>query len=411
MENNPKNIADVLIIGGGAAGFFAAANLASLSHDLRIVILEQGREVLQKVRVSGGGRCNVTHACWDPSDLVKYYPRGSKEMLGPFHKFACGDTVAWFEDRGVPLKIEEDGRMFPVTDDSSTIIDCLLREVRKGKVSVVTSAKVNKIENHAAGYEVVSSKGVYAARFLLVASGSSPFIWGLLSGMGYEVVAPVPSLFTFNIKDKSLNEMMGLSVHDAEVVLPSHQMKTRGPILITHWGLSGPAVLRMSAIAARILHALDYRFDVQIAWVPDFQRAQLDEFKKEKGSASVGGQSPVQLPSRLWKYLVQRSGIQPDKRWADLSKEETAQLFQVITSDLRTVQGKSTFKEEFVTAGGVDLKQIKFSCFESKLHDGLYFAGEVLDIDAVTGGFNFQAAWTGAYLAAKDIAEKIKTIQ
>lgn len=403
-ENKVYREADVVIIGGGAAGFFAAANLGEKCPGWKIVILEQGREVLQKVKISGGGRCNVTHACWDPAELVQHYPRGGKELLGPFHKFACGDTVAWFEDRGVPLKIEEDGRMFPDSDDSSSIVNCLMKSCQKAGVEVHTSCKVVSVNIIDKGYEIVTLKGNWQAARVLMAAGSSNGMWKLLKEMGYAMVPPVPSLFTFHINDKALHELMGLSVSKAVVKYPALKMETMGPVLITHWGVSGPAVLKMSALAARALHEKNYHFEIRITWAAGLTKADMEGFRKTKGAASVGGQSPVNLPARLWKYLVGRAGIPYEKRWADLSKEEMEKLFEVLTQDLREVKGKSTFKEEFVTAGGVDLRQINFSTFESRLHPRLYFAGEVLDIDAVTGGFNFQAAWTGAYLASAAMA-------
>jgi predicted Rossmann fold flavoprotein len=398
----------VVILGGGAAGFFAAANLGQMAAGINIMLVEQGREVLQKVKISGGGRCNVTHACWDPADLVKYYPRGEKELLGPFHKFACGDTVAWFEERAVPLKAEEDGRMFPVSDDSATIVDCLVKNAKKAGTRIYTSHKVNTINVFADGYEVVCPNLSIRCTQLLVATGSSVSFWKLLQGMGYEMVAPVPSLFTFHIQDKALHQLMGLTIPDVELSCEEMTLNTNGPMLITHWGVSGPAVLKMSAAGARLMHEKAYRFDLQIGWTPGLTAEDIAEFRRQKGSATVGGQSPVGLPSRLWKYLVSRAGLSHDKKWAELSKIELEKILTVLTADVHKVNGKSTFKEEFVTAGGVDLRQINFSTFESRLHAGMYFAGEVLDIDAVTGGFNFQAAWTGAYLASKAIANKYK---
>ncbi len=401
----PIEYADVVILGGGAAGFFAAANFGQMAKGIKIILLEQGREVLQKVKISGGGRCNVTHACWDPNDLVGHYPRGSKEMLGPFHKFACGDTVAWFEERGVPLKIEEDGRMFPVSDDSASIVDCLLKYAKKAGTAILTSQKVIGIDEDKYGYKIECHGITIKSKYVLIATGSTPSVWKMLAGIGYEIIPPVPSLFTFHINDKALHQLMGLSVPDAAINCRQFQLVSKGPVLITHWGVSGPAVLKMSAMGAREMHLCAYRFELEISWVPGWTIEALEAFRKTRGSASVAGQSPVNLPSRLWKYLVNRAGIDHDKKWADLNKAEIEKLTTALTRDLHKVNGKSTFKEEFVTAGGVDLKQINFSTFESRKHAGLYFAGEVLDIDAVTGGFNFQAAWTGAYLAAKSIAK------
>jgi len=406
--SKPTDLADVVILGGGAAGFFAAANLGQMAAGIKIILVEQGREVLQKVRISGGGRCNVTHACWDPADLVKYYPRGEKELLGPFHKFACGDTVAWFEERGVPLKVEADGRMFPVSDDSASIVDNLVKNAKKAGTKIYTSHKVNTVNVIPDGYEVECPNLSIRCKQLLVATGSSVSFWKLLQSLGYEIVPPVPSLFTFHIQDKALHHLMGLSVTDVVLTSKEMSLKSSGPMLITHWGISGPAVLKMSAAGARLMHESKYHFDLEIGWTPGLTSEDIADFRKQRGSATLGGQSPVSLPSRLWKYLVTRAGIGHDKKWAELSKVELENITTVLTRDVHKVNGKSTFKEEFVTAGGVDLRQINFSTFESRLHTGMYFAGEVLDIDAVTGGFNFQAAWTGAYLASKAIANKYK---
>ena len=406
-----KNHFDFLVIGGGAAGFFAAIRFAGLNAGSRVVILEKGKEVLQKVKISGGGRCNVTHDCFDPKELVKNYPRGAKALIGPFHRFGPAETVNWFAQRGVQLKTEADGRMFPVSDDSQTIVDCLLREARKVGVEVLTGQNVTTIEPPGAGkkngWQVQTQTGdTFTAERIMIATGSSPRIWQLLEGLGHRIVPPVPSLFTFNIKDSRIEGLAGVSVPGATVSVPQERLQAAGPLLITHWGMSGPAILRLSAWGARELHGLAYRFSVAVNWLGNVSQAQaieiLNKTKTEWAKKGIRGNCPFPaLPKRIWEKLTDAAGIAAGLRWADLSKTSLNGLALQLTAAVFRVNGKSTFKEEFVTAGGVHLDEIDFKKFESKIHPGLFLAGEVLNIDAITGGFNFQAAWTGGWLAGQ----------
>ncbi|MCM5661832.1 BaiN/RdsA family NAD(P)/FAD-dependent oxidoreductase [Galbibacter mesophilus] len=415
-------IFDVAIVGGGAAGFFAAIQVAQQKPNLSVVILERGKEVLTKVKVSGGGRCNVTHAEFVPNELVKAYPRGQRELKGPFHTFCSGDTVAFFEERGVPLKIEEDGRMFPETDSSQTIIDCFTSEVDKLGIKVNTNCSVKSIlppTEEIQTWQLETSQGELKAHKLLVATGSNPKIWKLLETLGHTIVPPVSSLFTFNIKDNRINDLMGVS-SPAEVKLlhpnklpikleNGQKAKASGPLLITHWGMSGPAILKLSAWGARELFQLKYHFKIQVNWLPKYATeeifTELLDVKNSEAKKTITNTRPFDLPKRLWFKIIEASGIQEQSNWADISKKQLQKLATQLTAAIFEVNGKSTFKEEFVTAGGVALKEINFKSYESKLFKNLFFAGEVLNIDAVTGGFNFQNAWTGAFIAAQAICE------
>ncbi len=404
---------DLIVIGGGAAGFFTALRLGELCPQARILILEQGKQVLGKVKVSGGGRCNVTHACYDPGELCHFYPRGSKELVGPFHHFAPGDIIAWFAERQVSLKTEEDGRMFPVTDSSQTIIDCFLNQCGRLGIEIRTRCRARSIWflEKSSSWQVDIDGASLLTRFLMVAPGSSKQFWSHLEALGHKIVDPVPSLFTFNIPDKKLHALAGTSMPAARVEIPDAERAEEGPILITHWGLSGPAVLKLSSIGARELHGLDYRFDILVNWVgeePALMEESILQLKKSFGGKRVFSRSHWGLSQRLWKYLVDRAGIKPDQNWADLKKMQVEKLAQMLAACPYRVSGKSTFKEEFVTAGGVDLPEVDLRRFESKLFPQLYFAGEVLNIDALTGGFNFQAAWTGGWIAATDMAQKME---
>ncbi|MBC9794371.1 NAD(P)/FAD-dependent oxidoreductase [Sinomicrobium weinanense] len=403
--------ADVVIVGGGAAGFFAAAHIAEAAPGLRIAILERGGEVLSKVKVSGGGRCNVTHAEFVPRELAGNYPRGQKELLGPFHSFCSGDTVEFFESRGVRLKIEEDGRMFPITDSSQTIIDCLVRETSGRGVEVYTGHAVKQVNKGKDGWELVTSKGNFNCCKLLIATGGSPKMWDIAGQLGHTIVPPVPSLFTFHIKDPRISGLMGISAMvTVRLSDGGGKMMFEGPLLITHWGMSGPAVLKLSAWAARELHRCNYRFKVEVNWLRTVSFSDALEilrgYNRKSGKKYVHASRPFDIPKRLWTRLAEASGIRESQRWAEISKNGLEQLAEQLTKGIFKVNGKSTFKEEFVTAGGVDLKEIDFKTFESKIHKNLFFAGEVLNIDAVTGGFNFQNAWTGGFLAARGIVEK-----
>lgn len=394
---------DIIIIGGGAAGFFTAINAAERLPGKRIAILERGREVLNKVRISGGGRCNVTHAEFDPGQLVKHYPRGAKELLGPFHKFMTGDTIAWFEERGVELKTEEDGRMFPVTDSSQTIIDCFVQQASRLGVEVLIRQAVQDLLFHGEGWEIVTKTTQFRASQLVIACGSNPKMWNLLKSLGHSIVPPVPSLFTFDVKDSRIIDLPGISL-EAIVEVVGTDLQAQGPLLITHWGLSGPAILRLSAWGARQLSTMS-SFHIRINWLNgaalEQVLIQLKENKIQLARQQVRSATPFNLPRRLWQSLCAASGIQGEKRWADLSREELNFLGEELTGGTYEVSGKSTFKEEFVTAGGVDLKEVDFRNFKSKVVPNLFLAGEVLNIDAITGGFNFQNAWTGGYLVAQ----------
>ena len=407
---------DLIIVGGGAAGFFTAINAAENNPKLKIAILERGKQVLEKVRISGGGRCNVTHACFVPNDLVKYYPRGERELKGPFHQFCSGDTVEWFERHGVALKIEEDGRMFPTTDSSQTIIDCFMDAVHRLKIEVLTGQSVQSLFKGEDYWKVETPHHSFKANKLILTTGSNPKMWDLLETLGHTIIPPVPSLFTFTIKDARIKDLMGVSAM-ATVTVKDTKLSATGPLLITHWGMSGPGILRLSAWGARELQAKNYQFAIQVNWLNDAileeTESQLRAFKLEHAKKAVAKKSVFELPNRLWEQLVLASGIgtstvqgvTTETKWADLSKKQLHDLAQQLTYGTFQVNGKSTFKEEFVTAGGIDLKEINFKTMESKLHSNLYFAGEIVNIDAITGGFNFQNAWTSGYLVAKAITE------
>ncbi|MBJ6369752.1 BaiN/RdsA family NAD(P)/FAD-dependent oxidoreductase [Snuella sedimenti] len=401
---------DVIIVGGGAAGFFAAINIAEQNPKLNIAILERGKEVLTKVKVSGGGRCNVTHAEFIPSELVQNYPRGKKELLGPFHQFMTGDTMAWFEARGVALKIEEDGRVFPETDTSQTIIDCFLREASKHNVSVLYNHALKTICKRQDTWQIESTQGAFRSKQVLIATGSNPKVWKLLETLGHTITPAVPSLFTFNIKDSRIKDIPGVVVTDVIIkVLGENDLCSEGPLLITHWGMSAPAILKLSAFGALELAKREYKFQIEVNFIKTPFEDCIDTLKALKQTLArktVLKLPQFNLPKRFWQQLVLASGLTAETRWADLNKQELEVLAEQLTKAVFQVDGKSTFKEEFVTAGGVDLREVNFKTFESKLHEHLYFAGEVLNIDAITGGFNFQNAWTGGYLAAQAILER-----
>lgn len=400
---------DIIIAGGGAAGFFTAINIAEANPSLKVALLERGKEVLSKVRVSGGGRCNVTHACFIPNDLVKFYPRGEKELKGPFNRFCSGDTIEWFERHGVELKTEEDGRMFPVTDSSQTIIDCFLEAADKGGVQVITGQSIQSVYKSSSHWKITTNNDTFLAAHLVMATGSNTKMWDMLQELGHSIVSPVPSLFTFNIKDSRIKDLMGVSAL-ASVKVKGSKLEASGPLLITHWGMSGPGILRLSAWGARELFEKSYQFVLEVNWLNevDFDECEalLKEIKQEQAKKTVVKKSPFDFPNRLWEKLVTAAGIDTDVRWADLNKDQlTALAGQLVNGEFK-VNGKSTFKEEFVTAGGIDLKEVNFKTMESKLHENLYFAGEIVNIDAITGGFNFQNAWTGGIIAAEAIIAK-----
>lgn len=398
---------NIIIVGGGAAGFFTAINIVEKNPKLKVAILERGTEVLNKVRISGGGRCNVTHACFEPNELVKFYPRGEKELRGPFHQFCSGDTIEWFEKHGVELKIEADGRIFPVSNSSQTIIDCFLKATQKLGITVLTGQSVQSIFKKDSLWKVETQTENYLAEKLILATGSNPKVWEMLQNFGHAIVSPVPSLFTFNIKDSRIKELPGVAAH-VTVKVKDTKLSSTGPLLITHWGMSGPAILKLSAWGARILHDKNYQFTIFVNWLNDAETADVEkmlkELKQEHAKKSVSKKSPFELTNRLWESLVLSSGIEVETKWADLSKIQLQNLANQLTNGTFQVNGKSTFKEEFVTAGGIDLKEINFKTMESKLHESLYFAGEIVNIDAITGGFNFQNAWTSGYIVASALS-------
>ncbi len=399
---------DIIIVGGGAAGFFAAINIVENNPKTKVCILERGQEVLTKVRISGGGRCNVTHACFVPNDLVKFYPRGEKELRGPFHQFCSGDTIDWFEKHGVELKIEDDGRMFPVSNSSQTIIDCFLAATKKLGIDVLTGQSVQSIFKSEDYWKVETNHETFACKKIIMTTGSNPKIWEMLQNLGHSVVEPVPSLFTFNIKDARIKDLMGLSAV-ASVKVKNSKLEASGPLLITHWGMSGPGILRLSAWGARELADKKYQFAIVVNWLNDktFEETAtiLRELKLEHSKKAVSKKSPFDLPNRLWESIVLASQIDAESKWADLTKNQLTNLTNQLTNAEFQVNGKSTFKEEFVTAGGIDLKEINFKTMESKVLPSLYFAGEIVNIDAITGGFNFQNAWTSGFIVANSVLE------
>lgn len=411
MKINNHKIYNVIIIGGGASGFFTAINLAKKAPHLNIVILEKNKDVLNKVKISGGGRCNVTNSVFDPINLASNYPRGEKELLGPFHSFMTGDTIQWFEDKGVNLKIEDDGRVFPESDSSQSIIDCFQKEVDKHNIKVITSCVVKDFAFAKAKsqWQITTKNTSFFSNYLVVATGSSLKVWNNLTSLGHSIVHPVPSLFTFNIKDKRIENLMGLST-DASVKVLNSNLESDGPLLITHWGMSGPAILKLSAWGARELNKMNYNFEIQVNWTGHLNKdevyEELQKLRQSRPKKSPFTHAQFDLPKRLWMHLLKASSIKEAVNWADLSNNLLSEVAKQLTEGVYQVTGKSTFKEEFVTAGGVDLKEINFKTFESKLLPNIYMAGEVLNIDAITGGFNFQNAWTGGYLIAQAIADK-----
>jgi predicted Rossmann fold flavoprotein len=397
---------NILIIGGGAAGFFTAINVVEKNPNLKVAILERGKTVLEKVRISGGGRCNVTHACFVPNELVKFYPRGEKELRGPFHQFCSGDTIEWFEKHGVTLKIEEDGRMFPESDSSQTIIDCFTKATKDLGIDVLTSQSVQSIYKAETHFKVQTNTETFLAEKVVMTTGSNPKMWEMLESLGHSIISAVPSLFTFNVKDTRIKDLMGLSTF-ASVKVKKSKLEASGPLLITHWGLSGPGILRLSAWGARELFDKNYHFAILINWLNETTFEEtidlLKEVKTENAKKVISKKTPFEMPNRLWERLVLASGISEETKWADCTKNQLQALANQLTNGEFQVNGKSTFKEEFVTAGGIDLKEVNFKTMESKIIPNLYFAGEILNIDAITGGFNFQNAWTGGFIVAQSI--------
>jgi len=400
-----------VVIGGGAAGFFCAVNAARMNPSLEVILLEKTGKLLSKVRISGGGRCNLTHACFDPEEMSRQYPRGQRFVRKAFHQFFTTDTIQWFEERGVPLKQEPDGRMFPVSDDSGSIINCLLMEVNRCKVDVRMNAEVVQLIKKEQGFTLrLNNDRLLEADYVCVACGGYPksamFDWLLQTG--HTIESPVPSLFTFNIPDHPVTGLMGVSVPAATVKISGTKLEETAPLLITHWGLSGPAVLKLSARGARELSEKKYHFQISVNWLPgvtDQQLAlQLREIRQELAAQKISLRNPFGLPQRLWDLLLELSGIDKERRWADLPAKEQNKLVVHIVQCPFEVKGKTTFKEEFVTAGGISLSGIDVNTMQSKKVPGLYFAGEIMDVDGVTGGFNFQHAWTSGFIAARSVA-------
>ncbi len=396
------------VIGGGAAGFFCAVNAARMFPHLQVVILEKSSKLLSKVKVSGGGRCNVTHACFSIAEMIKKYPRGAAFLKKAFHHFFTTDTVTWFNERGVELKTEQDGRMFPVTDNAQTIIECLLNEAVKYRVQIEMNSDVSNIqkENDQWVLTTAGNKTIKTDLLCIAAGGSakaSQFDW--LLHLGHSIESPVPSLFTFNMPGNSITKLPGVVVENAGVSIAGEKFYHEGPLLITHWGMSGPVVLKTSAYAARVLAEKNYHFTALISWLPEYNDASLRQkfqlLRSDMASRLMINRNPFGLPARLWEYLLGESGIKPDMRWADLPAKEQNKMIKNLCAQEFAVKGKTTFKEEFVTAGGIKTAEIDVNTMQSKLHKGLFFAGEIINIDGVTGGFNFQNAWTTGWIAAK----------
>lgn len=403
----------LLVIGGGAAGFFCAVNAARMNPALKVTLAEKSGKLLSKVKVSGGGRCNLTHACDSIAEMSHCYPRGQHFVKKNFHHFFVKDTIGWFTSRGVELKAEADGRMFPVSDSSDSIIQCLVREANQYKVEMMLHAEVKSLLKKGERFEVLMADGRKAeADFVCIACGGFPkaeqFNW--ITATGHHIAAPVPSLFTFNLPKHPLNALMGVVADPVRVKITGSKLKEEGPVLITHWGLSGPAVLRLSAWGARELAEKNWHFTVQVNWLPELNeeslRTKLQSIRFESAGQKLGARNPFGLPQRLWEFFLQQSGITPDTRWADLPAKEQNKLAKSLCDSVFDVKGKTTFKEEFVTAGGIELKEVEAGTMESKLVPGLYFAGEILDVDGITGGYNFQHAWTSGYLAAVSVTQQ-----
>ena len=399
---------DVIIVGAGASGIFAAINLAKNNTNLNIIIIEKSTKALSKVKVSGGGRCNVTHACFDPKELVKFYPRGNKELLSAFYQFQPGDTIEWFEQRGITLKIEEDGRMFPITDDSQTIIDCFFKEIESSNIEIHYQTSLQKIQPQENGFVIQTNTKEYECNKLLIASGGINKIEQAdVLTLGHQIVTPAPSLFTFNLPNNPTTQLQGV-VCEAEVKIMNSKFIESGPLLITHWGMSGPAILKLSSWAARFLQEKNYQFGFEVNWLPDHSTASLFDYlttiKNTERGKKIINQLPIDIPKKLKHHLLEKASIDNDLRWADINKQQLNDLAIILTQDVYQANGKTTFKQEFVSCGGVKLNEVNFKTMESKIVPNLYFSGEVLDVDALTGGFNFQAAWTTAWIAAQSMS-------
>lgn len=408
MTKHQQAINRLIVIGGGAAGFFCAVNAARLHPGLSVTVLEKTGKLLSKVKVSGGGRCNVTHNLQSVADMTKRYPRGERFLKKAFMRFFVPDTVEWYAARGVELKVEDDGRMFPVTDNSQTIINCLLREADRHGVTVRTHADVTALERTEAGWKVhLAGAPAIDTRYVCVAAGgfAQAQKFGWLTELGHSIEAPAPSLFTFNMPGNPVTELMGVAVPQAQVKIAGSKLQEIGPLLITHWGMSGPVVLRLSAWGARYLQEQQYQFTLLVNWLPDYNENSLREawpqWRLDMGGQLMKTKNPFGLPQRLWQFLLQQAGIHENVRWAELPAKEQNKLIRSLTAMEFPVKGKTTFKEEFVTCGGIKLSEIDPQTMQSRIAPGLYFAGEVMDVDGITGGFNFQHAWTSGWIAAQ----------
>ena len=412
----------LVVVGGGASGFFCGVNAAQMNPMLDVMILEKTNKLLSKVKVSGGGRCNVTHYSEAVSDMIEAYPRGKNFMKKSLYRFSSQDTQNWFLLRGVQLKVESDGRMFPESDKSQSVIDCLMHEAEKYKVEIKLQTEVLQIRKMTDGFDLEVKYGGSEVEkmhtdFICIATGGhskeSGFDW--LKQIGIDIEPPVPSLFTFNILDSKLHQLMGVASPDAMLKIPKLKLQERGPVLITHWGLSGPAILKMSSRAAKELNELDYAFDVSLNWAPEFHESAMLELIKTKrieiARQLVGNKNPFEIPGRLWNYLLEKSTIKPDTSWANIPSAASNLLAKNICNDIYSVKGKTTFKEEFVTAGGIKIEAIHQATLESKLYPGLYFSGEVLNVDGITGGYNFQHAWSSGWIVAEDITTKVSSVK
>ena len=402
----------IIIIGAGAAGIFAAANLSASHPGIQVTVLEKTSKLLSKVKVSGGGRCNVTNSCKEPHQLIKFYPRSNKKLAQAFAQFGTEDTIRWFEERGVELKTEPDGRIFPVSNDSQTIIDCLIAACEKKGAKILTRTGVEQIIKEEKGFTLTTSTGqTMHCDQLLVATGGAnkaeAYHW--LEQLGHSIAPPVPSLFTFNLKDKAITELAGVSVPEVSLKIAGTKLEQKGPILITHWGLSGPVVLRTSAWGARILHDKSYSYTVLVNWLSELKepeaRKALEAYKSKHPKQKIISNPLFSLPKRLWEFLCTKAGIGEATQWNNYSGKSYNRLINILVADDYQASGKTTFKEEFVTCGGIPLSEVNLQTMESRICPGLYFAGEVLDIDGITGGFNFQAAWTTGWLAAQAMGE------
>jgi hypothetical protein len=397
----------IAIIGGGAAGFFAAFSAKTHQPLSEVILFEKTSKLLAKVKVSGGGRCNVTHACFNNNELIKHYPRGEKQLKKVFGQFSTQDTIEWFENRGVDLKTEADHRMFPTTDDSQTIIDCFFKEANRLNITIKTNSNVKSIEKIEEGFALKVNDEVQRFGSVIVAAGGSPKAQGFdwLKALGHEIILPVPSLFTFNMPNEGIKKLMGLSVPNAIVKVQGQKLQQSGPLLITHWGMSGPAVLKTSAWGARLLNEVEYNFKIQVNWLgiptEEALRSSIENELPTIYKRKLRNKNPFELPNRLWEHFLEKLEINPDGIWAEMNKKSLNRLINLLLNDTYEVKGKTTFKEEFVTSGGIALADVDFSTMESKKCPGLFFAGEVLDIDGVTGGFNFQAAWSTGFVAGK----------